>query len=79
MSNRTFYAVQAVQLAPAADTLSNPTYENVSAIQSVGVNTNFNLEPVYQLVRYLLSEGAGAGVACLAPVRSECVTLVAGP
>lgn len=49
MSNRTFYAVQAVQLAPAADTLSNPTYENVSAIQSVGVNTNFNLEPVYQL------------------------------
>lgn len=51
-SNRIFYAVQSVQLGTAYENdNSDPTYNNVSAVQSVGVNTNFNLEPVYQLGR----------------------------
>lgn len=50
MSNRTFYAVQSVQVGSAyTGDNSSPTYNTVSAVQSVGINTNFNLEPVYQL------------------------------
>lgn len=50
MSNRIFYAVQAIEVAtPYTGDESNPTYGSVSSVQSVGINTNFNLEPVYQL------------------------------
>lgn len=49
-SNRVFYAVQSVELAAAVDAPSNASeYSVMQGVQSVGLNTNFNLEPVYQL------------------------------
>lgn len=51
MANRLFYAVQSVQIAGPSGTLltKNPDFDTVQGLQSVGMNTNFNLEPVYQL------------------------------
>lgn len=51
MANRLFYAVQSVQIAGPSGTLTtkNPEFDTVQGLQSVGMNTNFNLEPVYQL------------------------------
>ena len=51
---RTFYACQKVSFgASSGSTDSNPTqsYTTLNAIQSVGITTNFNLDPVYQLGR----------------------------
>lgn len=49
-SNRVFYAVQSVELAAAVDAPTNASnYTVMQGVQSVGLNTNFNLEPVYQL------------------------------
>lgn len=50
-NNRIFYACQAVQLnGPSGLTgNTNPAWDTVQGLQSVGMNTNFNLEPVYQL------------------------------
>lgn len=60
-TNRIYYACQSVELYPAVDIDTNlPTSQNratiysgtpqtVQGLQSVGMNTNFNLEPVYQL------------------------------
>ena len=51
MSNRIYYAVQAVGIKRPSDL--NGAYASsvtkVQGLQSVGMNTNFNLEPVYQL------------------------------
>jgi hypothetical protein len=51
MSNRIYYAVQAVGIKRPTDL--NGAYSasvtGVQALQSIGMNTNFNLEPVYQL------------------------------
>lgn len=51
MANRIYYACQAVQINGPSGTLAskNPTYDTVQGLQSVGINTNFNLEPVYQM------------------------------
>lgn len=51
MANRIYYACQSVQLAGPSGTkgIKNPDYDSVQGLQSVGMNTNFNLEPVYQL------------------------------
>jgi hypothetical protein len=51
MANRLFYAVQSVQINGPSGTTSpsNLTYDTVQGLQSVGMNTNFNLEPIYQL------------------------------
>jgi len=51
MANRLFYAVQSVQIAGPSGTkvAKNPDFDTVQGLQSVGMNTNFNLEPVYQL------------------------------
>ena len=49
---RTFYACQAVQLgAVSGSDAVNPTqaWTTLDAVQSVGITTNFNLDPVYQL------------------------------
>lgn len=50
-NNRIFYACQSVELnGPSGTTASvNPDYDVVQGLQSVGMTTNFNLEPVYQL------------------------------
>ena len=49
-NNRIFYACQAVQLnGPSGSTLANGAWDTVQGLQSVGMNTNFNLEPIYQL------------------------------
>ena len=49
--NRIFYATQSVQLNGPSGTGNNVNtdWDVVRGLQSVGVNTNFNLEPVYQL------------------------------
>jgi hypothetical protein len=51
MGNRIFYACQNVELAgPSGQTGSkNPAYDQIQGLQSIGMNTNFNLEPIYQL------------------------------
>jgi hypothetical protein len=51
MANRLFYAVQSVQINGPSGTSqqSNTEYDTVQGLQSVGMNTNFNLEPIYQL------------------------------
>jgi hypothetical protein len=51
MGNRIFYACQNVELAgPSGQTGSkNPLYDQIQGLQSIGMNTNFNLEPIYQL------------------------------
>jgi hypothetical protein len=60
-NNRIYYACQSVELYPAKDVNTNlatsvnkdaiysGTPLSVQGLQSVGMNTNFNLEPVYQL------------------------------
>ena len=55
-NNRIFYACQSVQINGPSGTLaagttatSNAAYDVVQGLQSVGINTNFNLEPIYQL------------------------------
>lgn len=49
-SNRVFYAVQSVEVAAAVDAPAlASSYSVMQGVQSVGLNTNFNLEPVYQL------------------------------
>jgi len=50
-NNRIFYACQAVQInGPSGSTnYKNPDWDTVQGLQSVGMNTNFNLEPIYQL------------------------------
>jgi hypothetical protein len=50
-SNRIYYACQSVQLAGPSGTKRtfNTDYDTVQGLQSVGMQTNFNLEPVYQL------------------------------
>ncbi len=50
-NNRIFYACQAVQLngPSGSDQAANTAWDTVQGLQSVGMNTNFNLEPVYQL------------------------------
>jgi hypothetical protein len=51
MANRIYYACQSVQINGPSGTLSgkNPAYDTIQGLQSVGMNTNFNLEPVYQM------------------------------
>lgn len=50
-NNRIFYAVQAVKMRPCQGTTSYTygTERVLRGIQSVGLNTNFNLEQAYQL------------------------------
>ncbi len=50
-NNRIFYACQSVEInGPSGTTASaNPDYDVVQGLQSVGMTTNFNLEPIYQL------------------------------
>lgn len=50
-NNRIFYACQAVQLngPSGSDAVANSAWDTVQGLQSVGMNTNFNLEPIYQL------------------------------
>lgn len=51
-NNRVYYACQSVQLnGPSGLTgaAENPVFNVVQGLQSVGMNTNFNLDPVYQL------------------------------
>jgi len=51
---RTFYACQKVSFGTAsgsADSSPTEAYKTLNAIQSVGITTNFNLDPVYQLGR----------------------------
>jgi hypothetical protein len=50
-NNRIFYACQSVELNGPSGTASitNDDYDVVQGLQSVGMTTNFNLEPVYQL------------------------------
>jgi len=53
-SVRTFYACQKVSFGVSSGSAdSNPTqaYKTLNGIQSVGITTNFNLDPVYQLGR----------------------------
>jgi len=51
MANRIYYACQSVQLNGPSGTrsVSNTAWDSVQGLQSVGMTTNFNLEPVYQL------------------------------
>jgi len=50
-NNRIYYACQSVEVNGPSGTASaqNTSYDIVRGLQSVGMNTNFNLEPVYQL------------------------------
>jgi hypothetical protein len=45
-NNRIFYACQAVALAPCPD---NENFKELHGVQSVGVNTSFNLEQIFEL------------------------------
>ena len=48
--NRIYYASQNTAIAgPYAKGGTAPSYTGLQGIQSVGMNTNFNLEPIYQL------------------------------
>lgn len=49
--NRIYYACQSVQLngPSGTDAVANPEWDTVQGLQSVGLNTNFNLEPIYQM------------------------------
>lgn len=44
-NHRLFYAVQSAALAP----LGSTTYTNIHGLQSVGVNTNFNLNQIFEI------------------------------
>lgn len=48
---RTFYACQKVQMTPpsGSDAVGTNTFTTINAVNSLGVTTNYNLEPVYQL------------------------------
>lgn len=51
-NKRIFYACQAVAIAPVSNATSTPSvgnYQFPKGVQSVGMNTNFNLEKVFQL------------------------------
>ena len=51
---RTFYACQKVSFGAStgsADSSPTQSYTTLNAVQSVGITTNFNLDPVYQLGR----------------------------
>jgi len=51
-NNRVYYACQSVELnGPSGtdETLENTDWDAIQGLQSVGINTNFNLEPIYQL------------------------------
>ena len=54
-NNRIYFACQSVAINGPSGTLnagtasSNAPYDTVQGLQSVGMNTNFNLEPIYQL------------------------------
>jgi len=45
-NNRIFYACQAIALAPNPD---NNNFKELHGVQSVGINTSFNLEQVFEL------------------------------
>lgn len=50
--NRVYYACQSVQInGPSGTTLSNDNsaWDTVQGLQSVGISTNYNLDPVYQM------------------------------
>tara|TARA_B100002019_G_scaffold293206_1_gene319358 strand:- start:6551 stop:7639 length:1089 start_codon:yes stop_codon:yes gene_type:complete len=51
VNNRVYYACQSVQIAgPSGSTgATNTVYDTVQGLQSVGIETNFNLEPIYQM------------------------------
>ena len=51
MGNRIFYACKAVELnGPSGDVgPHNIEWDRIAGLQSVGINTTFNLEPIYQL------------------------------
>jgi hypothetical protein len=52
INNRVYYACQSVQLngpSGMTGTAENQVWNVVQGLQSVGINTNFNLDPVYQL------------------------------
>jgi len=48
---RTFYACQKVQLGACSGSTSTVTedFDTINSLQSVGITSNFNLEPVYQI------------------------------
>lgn len=50
-NNRIYYACQLVELngPSGSDASVNTGWDQINGLQSVGMNTNFNLEPVYQL------------------------------
>lgn len=50
-NNRVYYACQSVQIAGPSGSLGavNTKYDTVQGLQSVGIETNFNLEPIYQM------------------------------
>lgn len=58
MSNRIFYACQAVQMVPAttSNEPENGQFESIKGLQSVSLTTNFSLEPIYQLGQLELYE-----------------------
>jgi len=51
MANRIYYACQSVQINGPSGTLRalGTEYDTIQGLQSVGMNTNFNLEPIYQM------------------------------
>lgn len=52
-NNRVYYAVQGVRLRGPSGSPSvapkNTEWDRIRGLQTVGINTNFNLEPVYQM------------------------------
>jgi hypothetical protein len=50
-NNRIYYACQSVALAgpSGVNAPTNIKYTPIQGLQSVGINTNFNLEPIYQM------------------------------
>jgi hypothetical protein len=51
-NNRVYYAVQGVRLRGPSGTNVDPIntgWDRVRGLQTVGINTNFNLEPIYQM------------------------------
>ena len=51
-NNRVYYAVQGVRLrGPSGTNVApkNTGWDRVQGLQTVGINTNFNLEPIYQM------------------------------
>ena len=51
-NNRVYYAVQGVRLrGPSGTNVApkNTGWDRIQGLQTVGINTNFNLEPIYQM------------------------------